>query len=1155
MGKHSITNINYHLMGELSDHKIGVGVYFLFDGKPTKKLFYFQKRSGFNYVKEAQRITEKELESGKLVRFAKKYHKKRIIITNSKLGIITTSLVLAALALGGFFTWRYFNPLQGPPLKPGDPVSVEIKATDEGGSPHSVTVTNTAAIVGDPYRTEIKLEEVNLTRTVLPETLDKVTSGGKTVSPDIYAYEITGDTSAELLIPGEYVTGAVDIKLTLRTIDVTVAMIVEKIDHCSVFTSEKEIHPGETYSSFPTTEQEFYLSIDTGYELNNSCFNLSYNDIQGEAYHRYDAINKTLTVRATHDFTFSVTAVVPEGSVLLTANYDEDCKGVYYGVGNLIKSGASTPVKVNDDKKIETIGINVDESITSLTTLEFTCSLEGAKIEIKEQELINDFDYEIAIDLTDCAEITDLTLDIHPGVYRSIKVGITKGEYCSIILYNNVEVSYETPNEVTPVMTDAGSTVSFDVVTQDSILNVSDIEGCEYTPTVQHVINNTYKITFTNIKGDFNMHVNPGAPLDPVGVTLTSNKRCTITYKGIPVTDGKLNVIPLLNEEEQVKTISFGVNLKEDVEFNEEHTWISKNAQLKNVQPTVVSTGSSSYIVTVSISETQDFTDFTMEIKPGNPFFTMKGRDGECIVYLVNENHQEELIELNTPYEFDPDPSPTIGRSFEFHIELVEGYYVNDFILEQDSGWRNDVLTKIPGEEKLLAKPYDNNEAHKFADVVFEPRTFEVSYHPDINVNFNKAVESVTYEDETIYESDTFKDTKIYTATRELYIQTNNVVITQNEDVKQITFHSDDPGVQEWLDRWFDSKLEPISGNANPYLYKLSIKFMSTGMWTYVDSMDINIFPEEDTTISTFTSGDTGTYTLKYGEQTIGTEETELTLKKGVYEYEFTVDPDESHDVSGYEARIKDNEGNIINLGTEATDTGVKVKFDGYESYLNNDNIESLEIVVHTREKVSATATFTFDENYSIYDVEGNSIVSGTPITITEPTFTCYVNTTEEMNSEYVLIEEGLGITKTVTPYEGEGDYNYVLTLGNITSSAGEFDVEITRPAMIALDEQTANLYECAYADESGMFRITGSRISINEFTGSTEVEFLFSTHIDGSDYRFTVEAVDPIDEGMSIISATQTFDPQDTFHCHTITFSKPITLGTVITISIEAIS
>ena len=272
MAKHTITNVSYRLRNDSVENRQCVEVTFLFDGKNTKRVIYFSSKEGTNYINEAKKIIENEIDNGKLVRYAKKFHKKGFGV--SKLAVVTIATIVGAIAIGGFFAWKYLNTDHSVDPKEGEKVEVETEVVDPTGRAHKVELTNTA-IVGFDYQTDINLKS-NATAVALPDKLDKVTSYGQELTNDQYAYEYINATTGKLMIPAEYVRGPVSIGLTLRSLEVTVTMTVNTISRCSVSYNGQPLEEGSIHASFPTTTTEFIVdSVDPCYVIDNDCFTLS----------------------------------------------------------------------------------------------------------------------------------------------------------------------------------------------------------------------------------------------------------------------------------------------------------------------------------------------------------------------------------------------------------------------------------------------------------------------------------------------------------------------------------------------------------------------------------------------------------------------------------------------------------------------------------------------------------------------------------------------------------------------------------------------------------------------------------------------------------------------------------------------------------------
>lgn len=216
MEQHYYNDFSYLIKPSPISGKRCVEVSFRCNNKTVKHYVFIKEEPGVDYFKEAKKIIDSEIASGKLYKISKRYHApnpKPLLIT------LTTIFFATACSLGGLAVYKYMHNGGGvvPPPPPGptpvtDTVELVVSNPQSG---YSVDLTNKSSTTGSEYRTDITLNHPIQVEYVLPNTLDQVTVNDSQITSG-YTYTLGSDKlSANFLIPANLVTGKIKITLTL----------------------------------------------------------------------------------------------------------------------------------------------------------------------------------------------------------------------------------------------------------------------------------------------------------------------------------------------------------------------------------------------------------------------------------------------------------------------------------------------------------------------------------------------------------------------------------------------------------------------------------------------------------------------------------------------------------------------------------------------------------------------------------------------------------------------------------------------------------------------------------------------------------------------------------------------------------------------------
>lgn len=1079
MGKHSITNINYHLSSELNDHRCCVEVSFLFNGKPTKKLMYFQQTGGRNCIKSAKQVVEKELNNGKLAKYAKKYHKKSFVV--SKLAVVTTIAVAGAIAIGGFFTWKYLNTDHSVAPKKGDEVKVETEVVDPTGKTHKIELTNQEATVGSNYQTDINLES-NATAVALPFELDKVTSYNHELTKEQYAYEFINSTTGKLMIPAEYVKGPVSIGLTLRSLEVTVTMTVNTITRCSVSYNGQTLEEGSIHGSFPTTTTEFIVdSVDPCYVVDNDCFVLKYQDGSSVRHsYREEDNRKILTVDAEKDFTFTVAAAPAAGSVMATATYNSKCSGIYYLLNNQpveIKKGESLPVVPTSAKKIR-FGVTSDDDIDKPTSLEISCDLPGVVINTSEEVPFGSkFIGIVTLNCNNCPSMRDFTLNVHPEEYNKISATITQTN-CAKITNNGQQVTYDEPFLVTPEKDDGSLKVVFEVTTIGALLKDADVQ-CSQDKTVTLIKNNTYRVAVSieETTEQFTLSVTPESPLSTVNALIEHNEHCSVMYHGVPVPNSEFPVIPV--HDDQIDKVVFDAYPRDGTELNNANVWVSDNLSL--VEGTEVSVDKVvgtelHYQITISMVH-QDggaFEDFTLYINPGeqrSPFLTVTHADDPTIEanYMVQYYDEEGDLQI-APYD---TPVNFLAEEGKMHINIITkaGYAVEKAMI---SAYLTDepsvtlTISEINRIERIYQIEFTNTSGlEQMPNITINLLRSELTHNITVTPTFNEGVQSIKFNNQEITEKDVpFTEFETLDESLEFIVDTDGIELNNEGDIKQVTIICpEDP----------DGKItiESITQDEKTKIYTIVIHAERISDWK---SFTLSIIPDIDTTIDTYKTGeniDQAYFRTKIGTtwEYVGNESspTPLQYKRGLYRYRFSADTIESYgytiNAANTVATIHPKDESIGPVLLTVESAGGSAFYIIFEhniakELLNTDGIESIELNNHV-DAVPVVATINFDSELYEISYQREKLTSGQQLSLGAgtsvlSTIELYVKAAAEitMDSTYVtVVGSRNALTTSITRYESI-DYNYIITLSGMNYKDGTFSVNIGEPVKVIMDDE-----------------------------------------------------------------------------------------------------
>lgn len=745
MEKNTITSIRYQLNDALNGPRQCVSVYFLFEGKPTERLIYFRKKDSFNYLKEAQKIIERELANGKLVKYAKKYHDTKVH-NHLALKIITPVLAIAAFSSAGIYTYERMTYQE---YAKGEKVEVDCTATDSEGKAHHITLSNEKAVVGKDYITDITLED-NSSTYALPRHLNQVVSLDSVVTEENYDYDRGELTKARLAIPAKYVEGPVKINLTVQSVEYGVTMDVATLSHCTVSYEGVELSQGQKVQNILLENITLTCTAHPGYTINDgvdSSFNIKYEDGKKVEY-TYDASTNILEIKNIRDnFTFEVAAKNPEGAVEVTVDYNDNCSGIYYHTDNTevkLLKGKPFPVTQND---IEDITFMVDTKSTNLTINEISCDLVGAKLSVKK--IIGNHNYEIIVNCAQILTLSNFSLSVHPGEYNAIDVNIDV-EYCEI-KYKGQKVESEA--SVVPEMTDQGLTITFEAETEGTPLDESKVDckglsGC--SRYVEHIIGDRYTIKIiASYFETFTLKVNPAEPLTSVKAKVENNEHCTVTYKGLALSNEEFDVVPL--QEDRGGTLYDAVTFKvttDGTPFSANNVWSTFG------QVVVNEINDSPQIFEVSVEtkhNDKQFVDFTIKIKPGETkgisatiVYSDKPGEGGCVAYYGGS---ETPLIINKTIEV----KLTSSHELVFDVETEPGYYFDKSGFWVD--YHGDIQGRILESQLNVYRMYGNrfraaafnNVGSNFRDLVV---TFKAKPAKTINVSAkrNDDCTSIKYE-------------------------------------------------------------------------------------------------------------------------------------------------------------------------------------------------------------------------------------------------------------------------------------------------------------------------------------------------------------------------------------------------------------------------
>lgn len=185
----------------ICEDKVEVKIFFLYGYKRMNKIIDIKKKKDAPesyYRDEAKKIIEQSIKDDSLKKECEKKKERKKVLSI----LIPT---MSAMAIAGITLGCYYG------LKPA---SNEIEVIDP--EINGLVIENQTAIIGQDYDTKISLNTDLVDDCILPETLAEVKSGDDVLDASCYTYEVNEDyLSASLHIPGEYIKGAISIKLTL----------------------------------------------------------------------------------------------------------------------------------------------------------------------------------------------------------------------------------------------------------------------------------------------------------------------------------------------------------------------------------------------------------------------------------------------------------------------------------------------------------------------------------------------------------------------------------------------------------------------------------------------------------------------------------------------------------------------------------------------------------------------------------------------------------------------------------------------------------------------------------------------------------------------------------------------------------------------------